>query len=129
MGQNLPEISVDAGLIEQALVALLTNAATYSPARETVEASVVREEGAVVFAVGDRGAGLAPGEEAKVFQKFYRGPGKPAGGLGLGLSIARQLIEAHDGTITCENRPDGGARFSIRLPLGVAMKLPPEANA
>jgi two-component system sensor histidine kinase KdpD len=129
VGQNLPEISVDARLIEQALVALLANAATYSPSRSPIEASVVREEGAVVFAVGDRGGGLAPGEEAKVFQKFYRGPGKPTGGLGLGLSIARQLIEAHDGTITGENRPGGGARFSIRLPLGVAMKLPPEANA
>ncbi len=82
-----------------------------------------------VFAVSDRGSGLAPGEENKVFERFYRGAGKPAGGLGLGLSIARQLVEAHGGTITAQNRPSGGARFSIRLPLGEPMQLPPEAAA
>ena len=75
----------------------------------------------------DRGPGLAPGEETKVFDKFYRGAGKPAGGLGLGLSIARQLVEAHGGTISAQNRLSGGARFSIRLPFGEPMQLPSEA--
>jgi signal transduction histidine kinase len=79
--------------------------------------------------VTDRGSGLAPGEEARVFDRFYRGAGKPTGGLGLGLSIARQLVGAHGGTITAQNRLSGGARFSIRLPLGEPMQLPPEAAA
>ena len=123
---DLPPINVDAGLIVQAIVTLLGNAAAYSPANEPIEVSVRRETSQIVLGVADRGAGLAPGEEQKVFEKFYRGPGKPSGGLGLGLSIARQLVEVHGGTITARNRTERGARFSIRLPLGKPMQLPPE---
>jgi signal transduction histidine kinase len=74
--------------------------------------------------VADRGAGLAPGEEAKVFRKFYRGPRNRPGGLGLGLAIARQLVEAHSGQIVAHNREGDGAIFSIRLPIGEEMRLP-----
>ena len=126
---DLPPICVDAGLIVQALGTLLGNAAGYSPAGTLIEVIAARVEAVLVFAVADRGPGLAPGEEEKVFEKFYRGAGKRAGGLGLGLSIARQLVEAHGGTITARNRAEGGARFSIRLPLGEAMTLPAEATA
>jgi two-component system sensor histidine kinase KdpD len=129
IGEDLPHISVDARLIEQALAALFSNSAIYSPPNESIDASAMRDEDTIIFAVADRGPGLAPGEETKVFEKFYRGSGKPAGGLGLGLSIARQLVEAHGGTVTAENRPTGGARFSIRLPLGKPMQLPLEATA
>lgn len=128
-GENLPPISVDARLIEQALSALLGNAAIYSAPGQSIDASVVLDEGAIVFAVADRGPGLEPGEETRVFEKFYRGAGSRAGGLGLGLSIARQLVEVHGGTIAAQNRSDGGARFSIRLPLGEPMQLPPESAA
>jgi two-component system sensor histidine kinase KdpD len=124
VSENLPHISVDAGLLEQALGALLSNSAAYSPPNEPVEASVARDDELIIFAVADRGPGLDPGEETKVFEKFYRGAGKPAGGLGLGLSIARQLVEAHGGTVVAQNRPGGGARFSIHLPLGKPMELP-----
>ncbi len=123
---NLPPMLVDPGLIVQALVSLLTNAATYSPPDQPIEASIARDEAQLVFYVADRGAGLAPGEEVRVFEKFYRGTGKPTGGLGLGLAIAKQLVEAHGGTMTARNRSDVGARFSIRLPLGEPMQLPAE---
>ena len=72
---------------------------------------------------------MRPGEENKVFEKFYRGPSTRPGGLGLGLSIARQLVEAHGGEIVAQNREGGGARFSIRLPVGEPMRLPSEATA
>lgn len=124
VAENLPHISVDAGLLEQALGALLSNSAAYSSPNEPVEVSVARDGELIIFAVADRGPGLDPGEETKVFEKFYRGAGKPAGGLGLGLSIARQLVEAHGGTVVAQNRPAGGARFSIHLPLGKSMELP-----
>lgn len=125
----LPPIHVDAGLIVQAIVTLLGNAAAYSPADEPIEISVRRDPHQIVIGVADRGSGLAPGEEEKVFEKFYRGPGKPSGGLGLGLSIARQLVEAHGGKLTARNRAGRGARFSIRLPLGEPMQLPAEPAA
>ena len=126
---NLPTVSVDAHLIEQALVALLSNAAAHGKSDQPIEANVMRDDAHLVFSVADHGPGLAPGEENKVFEKFYRGPATPAGGLGLGLSIARQLVEIHGGQIVAQNREEGGSRFSIRLPIGEPMQLPMEATA
>jgi K+-sensing histidine kinase KdpD len=127
--ENLPAIFVDSHLLEQALNALLSNAAAYSSAKEPIEVSVTRDHSAILFSIADHGPGLAPGEEKKIFEKFYRGQGQAAGGLGLGLSIARQLVEAHSGEIVAQNRKDGGSRFSIRLPLREQMRLPDEATA
>jgi two-component system, OmpR family, sensor histidine kinase KdpD len=127
IAKNLPPVSVDSGLIQQALDALLSNAMTYGKSDQPIDVSVARDNSDLVISVADRGAGLVPGEESKVFQKFYRGPRTRPGGLGLGLSIARQLVEAHGGQIVAQNRADGGARFSIRLPIGQAMRLPAEA--
>ena len=126
---DLPEILADVHLLEQALVSVLSNADSYSAVEQPVQAGVVQDGSEIVFSIADRGQGLAAGEERKVFEKFYRGAGKPAGGLGLGLSIARQLIEAHGGKIEAQNREGGGARFTIRLPLGAPMKLPSEGQA
>jgi two-component system sensor histidine kinase KdpD len=91
--------------------------------------NAARDDSMLVISVADHGPGLAPGEENKVFEKFYRGPGTAPGGLGLGLSIARQLVEAHSGEIVAQNREEGGSRFSIRLPIGEPMRLPSEATA
>ena len=129
VAKDLPVVFVDAHLIEQALAALLSNAAAHGISNEPIEASAARDDSMLVFAVADHGPGLAPGEDSKVFEKFYRGPGTPAGGLGLGLSIARQLVEAHSGQIVAQNRAEGGSRFSIRLPIGEPMQLPSEATA
>jgi two-component system sensor histidine kinase KdpD len=127
IANDLPPVSVDSGLIQQALGALLSNAMIYGKSDQPVEVSVARDDSDLVISVADRGVGLAPGEETKVFQKFYRGPRTRPGGLGLGLSIARQLVEAHGGQIVAQNREGGGARFSIRLPIGKPMRLPAEA--
>jgi two-component system sensor histidine kinase KdpD len=129
IAKDLPAISVDAHLVEQALGALLSNAVAHGTSVEPIELSAARDDSMLVFSVADHGPGLAPGEENKVFEKFYRGPGTPAGGLGLGLSIARQLVEAHGGQVAAQNREDGGARFSIRIPIGELMQLPTEATA
>jgi two-component system sensor histidine kinase KdpD len=124
VAKNLPPISVDSRLIQQALNALLSNAVIYGKSDQPIEVSAARDDSTLVISVADRGAGLEPGEEIKVFQKFYRGPRTRPGGLGLGLSIARQLVEANGGEIVAQNRQGGGAVFSIRLPVGEAMRLP-----
>jgi two-component system sensor histidine kinase KdpD len=129
IAKDLPTVSVDAPLMQQALVALLSNAVAHAKSDQPIEVSVARDDSTLVFSVADHGRGLAPGEENKVFEKFYRGPGTRPGGLGLGLSIARQLVEAHGGQIVAQNRHNGGARFSIRLPIGEPMQLPTEATA
>ncbi len=127
VADKLPPISVDTDLIEQALVALLSNAAAHGEADQPIDASVAQDDSTMIFSVADHGPGLTPGEEGKIFQKFYRGPGTRPGGLGLGLSIARQLVQAHGGEIVAQNKEEHGARFSIRLPLGEPMQLPSEA--
>ena len=129
VAKDLPVVFVDAHLIEQALAALLSNAIAHGTSEQPIEVRAARDDSTLVFSVADHGPGFAPGEENKVFEKFYRGPGTPAGGLGLGLSIARQLVEAHSGLIVAQNRVEGGARFSVRLPIGEPMQLPSEATA
>jgi len=124
IAKNLPAVSVDSGLIQQALNALLSNAMSYGKSDRPLEVSAARDDSMLVISVADRGAGLEPGEETKVFQKFYRGPRTRPGGIGLGLSIARQLVEANGGRIVAQNRQGGGAVFSIRLPISEAMRLP-----
>ena len=126
---DLPAISVDARLIQQALNALLSNAAAHGESDKRIELSAARDGSTLIISVADRGPGLALGEEKKVFEKFYRGPRTRPGGLGLGLSIARQLVETHGGELVAQNREGGGARFSIRLPIGEPMRLPSEATA
>ncbi|MFZ0916004.1 MAG: DUF4118 domain-containing protein, partial [Candidatus Udaeobacter sp.] len=127
IAENLSPISVDVHLIQQALGALLANAAGHNKNSQPIEVSAARDDSTLVISVADHGPGLAAGEENKVFEKFYRGPGTAPGGLGLGLSIARQLVEAHSGEIVAQNREEGGSRFSIRLPLQEQMRLPREA--
>jgi two-component system sensor histidine kinase KdpD len=126
---GLAPISVDARLIEQALISVIANAAQHGASNQPIEITVVRANSEIVFSVADHGPGLVAGEENKVFEKFYRRPGTAPGGLGLGLWIARQLVEAHGGHISAQNREGGGARFSVRLPIGETMRLPAEATA
>lgn len=114
-----PPVSADAQQLRHALVNVLDNSFHYAAARPgggglvTVETVVERPD--VLVLVGDNGAGIAPGQEELIFKPFFS---TRAGGTGLGLSLARQLIEAHGGRISA--RPGGGGagvRFEIRLPV------------
>jgi K+-sensing histidine kinase KdpD len=115
-------VPIDDVLVEQAIVNLLENAAKYAVRSEPQE---------VVIDVSDRGAGLAPGEEELIFDKFQRG--RAAGessGAGLGLAIARGIAVAHGGSLSAKNREGGGAQFSLALPVrGDAPSMtPPESR-
>ncbi|MGD0016642.1 MAG: sensor histidine kinase KdpD [Verrucomicrobiia bacterium] len=119
---NMPLVQLDFGLMEQALCNLLTNAATYSPADKPIQMSAQLDDNVLVLRIADQGIGLAPGEEKKVFEKFYRGVRARPGGTGLGLSIVQGFVHAHNGTVTAENNATGGATFTIRLPVETSSK-------
>jgi len=99
---------------------LVGNALSFSPRNGKIKLSLERRDGMALLVVEDDGPGIPPGREEAIFQRFYSQ--RPAGEAfgehsGLGLSICRQIIEAHGGTIGAQNRINGGARFTVRLPL------------
>ena len=114
---DLPLVPIDGVLIEQVLVNLLENALKYTPSGTPIDLSAWVEEREVVVEVADRGPGLPPGEEERIFDKFYRVRPSIAGGAGLGLAICRAVIAAHGGRLWAANRPEGGASFRFTLPL------------
>jgi two-component system sensor histidine kinase KdpD len=114
---DLPLAFGDPLLLEQLVLNLLENAAKHTPAGTEIEIRAASREGLLELEVADRGPGLAPGEEARIFEKFQRGARAGAGGVGLGLAICRGIAEAHGGSIRAENRPGGGAVFRLSLPL------------
>jgi len=122
---DLPLVKTDAALLGQALANILHNAAVYSPAGTPVAVTASFAAGKLRLVVRDHGAGLPPGEEARIFGKFHRAPGSPAGGTGLGLSIAQGFVRALGGEIDAWNHPEGGAVFEIVLP---AESLFPEVS-
>jgi len=114
---DLPLVPCDAILVEQALTNLLENALRYGA--DPIEISARRDDAFVVLEVADRGPGIPPGEETRVFEKFHRAgrEGHP-GGVGLGLAICRAIAVVHGGRILALNRDGGGAAFRLFLPLG-----------
>jgi two-component system sensor histidine kinase ChvG len=112
------------GRLAQVADNLVSNAVSFSPPDGEIRVTLTTQDGMAVFTVEDDGPGLPPGKEEAIFERFYsqRGHLQETGRhSGLGLSICRQIVEAHGGDIHAENshRPDGrsGARFTVRLPL------------
>ena len=114
---DLPPVLADRHQLERVLTNLLTNALKYSPPGKgvTVEAAATGTE--VVVSVQDQGEGIAPEDLPLLFERFFRsGTARGAQGLGLGLYIAKMLVEAHGGRIWVESEPGKGSRFSFTLP-------------
>lgn len=114
---DLPAALVDAHRIEQVLLNILANALRHTPAGGTIELRAARaEDTEIELSVSDSGPGIPADDLTRVFDRFYRAdPAREGAGAGLGLSIAKALVEAHGGRIWAENRPEGGASFVIRL--------------
>jgi two-component system sensor histidine kinase BaeS len=99
---------------------LLDNAVRHSPPGSTVHVAVRRSGALAEVIVEDRGPGISPDDLERIFSRFYRGEksrSRTHGGAGLGLAIARGIIDVHGGEIRAENRSEGGARFVCSLPL------------
>jgi two-component system sensor histidine kinase HydH len=112
--QAPPAWPFDSRRMEEVLVNLLRNARDASTAGQPIDVTVQGRPTDLVIEVRDRGEGLAPGEEERVFEPFYT---RRAKGTGLGLALARRIVEGHGGKITAHNHPDGGAVFTVSLPL------------
>jgi len=108
----------DFGRTLQILVNLVGNAVRYSPAGTSVEVVAASTEGRATVTVADRGKGIAPDDQARVFEKFERVDPTEPGGNGLGLFIARRLARAMGGDLTVASTPGEGARFTLTLPAG-----------
>lgn len=118
--ENMPLVKLDFGLMEQVLYNLIYNAALYASNSSSLRIKAFCDNGILTLQVMDRGPGFPAKEISLIFNKFYRLEGSVAGGTGLGLSIAKGFTEAHKGTIQVENRQNGGAKFTIRIPTEVA---------
>jgi len=114
---DLPFVPMDSVLIEQVLVNLLENAIKYTPADTPIELNAASTAAAITVQVTDRGPGIPLGNEEKIFDKFFRAFPNVSGGVGLGLTICKGIVEAHGGSIQAKNQPEGGAVFSFTLPL------------
>jgi len=131
LAPDLPLIPLDSVLIEQVLINLLENAIKYTPAGSPIEIAASAAPEAVTVEIADRGPGLPPGDEQRIFEKFYRARSADGRrGAGLGLTICRGIIVAHGGRIWAENRAGGGAIFRFTLPLdGIPPSIAPETDA
>src|SRR5262245_15199170 len=114
---DLPLVFGDPLLLEQLVLNLVENAARHTPPGTPIEIRARAADGALELEIADRGAGIAAGDERRIFEKLQRGVRAGAGGVGLGLAICRGIAAAHGGSIHAGNRPGGGAVFRLLLPL------------
>jgi two-component system sensor histidine kinase KdpD len=116
---DLPPLEIDRTCIGQVVQNLLENAMHYTPVDSTIEITATTDNKQVLISVADRGPGIKPGDEERIFDKFYRSKlTHPTDtGMGLGLAICRGLVEAHGGRIWAKNRIEGGAIFQFTLPM------------
>jgi signal transduction histidine kinase len=119
-GQRLPPVAADRGLITQAVANLVDNAIKYSPERTSVTLSTALEADTVRLTVEDRGYGIPPEDQDKVWEKFYRvardGRIKEEESTGLGLSFVRQVVEQHGGQVFLQSEPGLGSKVGFTLP-------------
>ena len=116
------EVNVGPTAVGLALTNVLDNAIKFSPDGGEVKVGVSREGSEALIVVTDNGPGVAPGELSRLFDRFHRGRAaqeSEAPGFGLGLAISKAVIESQGGRISAERASDGGAQFTIRLPLAV----------
>lgn len=118
---DLPVILMDPDRMAQALGNLLSNAIKFTPPEGRVATSVRLAGGQLMIQVADSGPGIHLEEQKKIFQPFYRGSHgrRITEGMGLGLSIARDIVAAHGGGIDLESTPEAGSRFTLRMPVEV----------
>lgn len=133
--ENLSELWVmgDATRLEQVVANLLTNALKFTPTGGSIAVEIATDEASAFLSVSDTGQGIAPDFLPYLFERFSQADGSAArvhGGLGLGLSIAKHLVELHDGSITARSAGPGlGSTFTLRLPCASELQMPNAEHA
>ena len=121
--EPVPRVLVEQGLLARVLDNLFDNAARYSEAPSPLEAELVPSEGGVVFLVRDHGIGIAAEDQGQLFTPFYRtdrSRARHTGGVGLGLALAKKIVESHRGRLSLESREGEGTTVRVWLPAGGA---------
>ncbi len=116
----LPPVAASPERLQRVLFNLLENAVAHAPVGGSVTLTADRDNGAVRFEIADTGSGIAIDDAPRVFDRFYRGgddASRPIGGAGLGLAIARAIVEAHGGRIWVANPGEPGARMAFTVPV------------
>jgi len=108
-------VECDSALLGQALINLVENAMKYSPKDASLHVEARAAGPGVEIDVSDRGPGISDADKASIFEKFYRAREAEGGGVGLGLTVARGIVEAHGGTLTVHDREGGGATFRVSM--------------
>ena len=117
---DIPELTIDKERIKQVIINLLNNAIKFSPDNSSINVKVRREKDDILFEVQDFGRGVPEDKQIKIFETFYQVDSKgdrKFGGVGLGLSISKGIIQAHSGDIWVESTLDTGSTFRFTLPL------------
>jgi PAS domain S-box-containing protein len=117
IADDIPPVAMDRHRVLEVLGNLLDNALRVTPAGGRVRVNVCAREGGVAVDVSDTGPGMAPEQQAHVFDRFWQGSKTRRAGAGLGLAIAKGIVEAHHGSLRVESTPGRGATFSFVLPL------------
>lgn len=128
---GLPQlITGDRNLLELVFANLLSNAVKYAPDAPDIEVAGWREDGMVAISVTDRGRGIPAEDQPKLFERYYRGSNAHGvAGTGIGLSLVRELVELHGGTIGVESAVGAGATFTVRLPAAYEVTAEPPAES
>jgi PAS domain S-box-containing protein len=129
---GVPPLLADPDRLTQALVNLLSNAIKFAPSGSEVRIAAREDGGFVEIAVSDRGAGIAPDDIARLFQKFQQldsSETRRVGGTGLGLTITKGIIEEHGGSISVQSTPGAGTTFIIRVPMSALPAAPAPEEA
>ena len=113
----LPTVHADRPQIERVVANLVSNAVRHTERGGAIVITATQRDGHIVISVADTGSGIPPDYLPRIFDKFVQVPNAPAGGAGLGLAIAKHIVEAHGGQISVRSEMGHGTTFTFTLPI------------
>jgi PAS domain S-box-containing protein len=125
LSPEVPLLDVDKALVDRVIANLVSNAIKFSPEGAEIVIATSLREGRAVMEVRDRGPGITPEDQPKLFHRYSRGAGSRTDSSGLGLFIVKTIVEAHGGAVGVRCPQEGGSIFEVALPVDVARRTRP----